>query len=69
MGGSHDVLHHAGDSPVHRLAPHVKILVAFGAVLGVVATCVPSQAPSASTVAAATRVFFVSITAASRPGT
>jgi cobalt/nickel transport system permease protein len=38
MGGSHDVLHHAGDSPVHRLAPHVKILVAFGAVLGVVAT-------------------------------
>ncbi|MCP2250769.1 cobalt/nickel transport system permease protein [Lentzea aerocolonigenes] len=38
MSGSHDVLHHAGDSPVHRLAPHVKILVAFGAVLGVVAT-------------------------------
>ncbi|GHH58317.1 hypothetical protein GCM10017774_79480 [Lentzea cavernae] len=38
MSGAHDVLHHAGDSPVHRLAPHVKILVAFGAVLGVVAT-------------------------------
>ena len=38
MSGSHDVLHHAGDSLVHRLAPHVKILVAFGAVLGVVAT-------------------------------
>jgi cobalt/nickel transport system permease protein len=36
--GSHAVLHHAGDSPVHRLAPHAKILVAFGAVLGVVAT-------------------------------
>ncbi len=38
MSGAHDVLHHAGDSPVHRLASHVKILVAFGAVLGVVAT-------------------------------
>jgi cobalt/nickel transport system permease protein len=38
VSGGHDVLHHAGDSPVHRLAPHVKILVAFGAVLGVVAT-------------------------------
>ncbi len=38
MSGSHDVLHHAGDSPVHRLAPHVKVVVAFAAVLGVVAT-------------------------------
>ena len=37
-GHGHGVLHRAGDSPVHRLAPQLKIVGAFVAVLCVVAT-------------------------------
>ena len=38
MGAGHGVLHRAGDSPVHRLPPQLKIAAAFVAVLCVVAT-------------------------------
>jgi cobalt/nickel transport system ATP-binding protein/cobalt/nickel transport system permease protein len=37
-GHGHGVLHRAGDSPVHRLPPQLKIVAAFVAVLCVVAT-------------------------------
>jgi cobalt/nickel transport system permease protein len=37
-GHGHGLLHRAGDSPVHRLPPQVKILAAFITVLCVVAT-------------------------------
>jgi cobalt/nickel transport system permease protein len=36
--GHHHLLHRAGDSPVHRLAPQVKIISALAGVLCVVAT-------------------------------
>lgn len=37
-GGHATVLHRPGDSPVHRLPPQVKLVTAFAAVLGIVAT-------------------------------
>jgi cobalt/nickel transport system permease protein len=37
-GHAHHVLHHPGDSPVHRLPAQVKIVAALLTVLGVVAT-------------------------------
>jgi cobalt/nickel transport system permease protein len=38
VGAGHGALHRAGDSPVHRLPPQLKIVAAFVAVLCVVAT-------------------------------
>lgn len=38
MSGAHHLLHHPGDSPVHRLPPQVKIVAALLTVLCVVAT-------------------------------